>query len=198
MYLEVNMNKVFVFILSILLSVAFSQNVYAQEKRGPFYVGFGGSYAIELFDFPEEVSGFDTNFDNTWGLEAKAGYVVVEDLFNIELVYDYLNKFSTAELDLEVHTVIFNLKGYIPAYFEKTGFFVNVGGGWIHGISDGTNSFIDKEDDFCVRLGAGVEHYFIEDLSASFEGNWTTATDDDIGIGDVNFISLTLGLKYHF
>lgn len=192
------MKNIFISFIAILLFLSFSQNIYAQDKKGPFFVGLGGSYAIELFDFPGEVSGFDTNFDNTWGLEAKAGYVVVEDLFNIELVYDYLNKFSTADLDLEVHTVIFNLKGYIPAYFDKTGFFVNVGGGWIHGIFDGTTSFIDKDDDFCFRLGAGVEHYFIEDLSASFEGNWTTATDSGPGIGDVNFISLTLGLKYHF
>ena len=76
---------------AVLVVVVFScTSLYAgQDHLKHFYVGAGGSCAVENFDS-------SADFDNSWGANAKIGYHT-HPLLDIELNFDYLNNFEYSE-----------------------------------------------------------------------------------------------------
>jgi opacity protein-like surface antigen len=116
----------------------YSTLLFADNKK--FYIGGGSSYAIENFDT-------DSDFDNTWGINAKVGYRAHEILM-IEFNFDYLNNFESddrftflgekvdSEIEVTVYTFMLALKGYAPVYSDKVMFFVVVGGGVMYADVD--------------------------------------------------------------
>jgi len=75
-------------------------SLYAgQDHLDHFYVGAGGSYAVEDFDDSPD-------YDNSWGANAKIGYHT-HPLLDIELNFDYLNNFEYNAIDLEILTCMF-------------------------------------------------------------------------------------------
>ncbi len=62
----------------------------ADEKKA--YMGIGASYAVENFDAPPGPA----SYDNTWGLNVRAGYEVKKWL-SVEFDFDYLSEFTVKD-----------------------------------------------------------------------------------------------------
>ncbi|MBM9603454.1 porin family protein [Desulfopila inferna] len=190
---------------AVVLVIFFSASAYAQNPER-FYIGAGGSYAVENFD------GGD--YDNSWGANLKFGYKL-HPLFDLELNLDYLDEFEdslndfqvagmnvSGDASLEVTTFMFVMKGYFPLNHENVKLSVVVGGGIMNADLDSevridqyayAESFDDS--DFAWKVGLGADVFVSREVSLGIEGNYTMGTGDLDGIEYFNF---TLGVAYHF
>jgi len=168
---------------AVLVVVIFScTSLYAgQDHLEHFYVGAGGSYAVEDFD-----NGPD--YDNSWGVNAKIGYHT-HPLLDIEFDFDYLSEFEANAVDLEILTYMIVLKGYFQQSTEKVKLSVIVGTGIMYADANG------EETDWCAKAGLGLDFFATQDISLGIEGNYTFGFDDLEEIGYLNF---TIGAAYHF
>ncbi|MDL1962784.1 MAG: porin family protein [Deltaproteobacteria bacterium] len=206
------MKRHFFFAVLALMTVIFScTSLYAEQNHlGNFYVGAGGSYAVEDFD-----NGPD--YDNSWGVNAKIGYHT-HPLLDIELDFDYLNNFEYDESykvsgtrfkeegDLEIFTCMFALKGYFPISTEKVKLSTIVGAGLMHADSkheffssalpDKTSiSGSNDEIDLCGKVGLGLDFFTAQDISIGIEGNYTFGFGD---LDDIRYFNFIIGAAYHF
>jgi opacity protein-like surface antigen len=194
-------------IITILICFSimfYSTLLFADSNK--FYIGGGGSFAYEDFDT-------DSDFDNTWGINAKAGYRFHEFIM-LELNFDYLNNFESddrfrlsgqnveSEVEVTVYAFMLALKGYAPVYSDNVMFFAVVGGGVMHAdvdtkVSGPTISRSDSDDevDGCAKIGFGIDYFPIQNLSAGIEGNYTLGFGN---VDDVRYFNFTLGVAYHF
>ena len=198
--------KKYLFCISLVMTIFFASFVYAQQAEvKKFYVGAGGSYAIEDFD------GGD--FDNSWGVNAKVGYHL-HPLVDIEFDFDYLNEFEDSEefeflgmdiegeADLNIMTYMIALKGYFPISTEKLKMSVIVGGGIMYADLDlkvrvNGSSMSDSYDEteLCGKIGLGLDFFATQDISFGIEGNYTAGFND---LEDIRYFNFTLGVAYHF
>ena len=194
------------YFFTALMVIFFSTSLYAQQADvKKFYVGAGGSYAIEDFD------GGD--FDNSWGVNAKVGYHL-HPLVDIEFDFDYLNEFEDrekfeflgmdieGEADLNIMTYMIALKGYFPISTEKLKLSVVVGGGIMYAdldfkVSVNGSSISDSYDEteLCGKVGLGLDFFATPDISFGIEGNYTLGFND---LEEIRYFNFTLGVAYHF
>jgi opacity protein-like surface antigen len=200
---ENTMKKHLFFAVSILVVVIFySTSLYAgQDHLDHFYVGIGGSYAVEDFDNSPD-------FDNSWGVNAKIGYHT-HPLLDIEVDFDYLNNFEYSEtykvsstrfeeeVDLEIFTCMFVLKGYFPISTEKVKISTIVGAGLMQADFKYGSSFSGSDDeiDLCGKIGLGLDFFATQDISLGIEGNYTFGFGD---LDDIRYFNFTIGAAYHF
>ena len=168
---------------AVLLVVMFScTSLYAgQDHLDHFYVGVGGSYAVEDFDNSPD-------YDNSWGVNAKIGYHT-HPLLDIEFDLDYLNNFECDAVDLEILTSMITLKGYFPISSEKVRLSTVVGGGLMHADANA------DETDWCGKVGLGLDFFATQDISLGIEGNYTFGFGD---LDDIRYFNFTIGAAYHF
>ncbi len=206
------MKRYFFFAALALMTVIFScTSLYAGHNHlDHFYVGAGGSYAVEDFDDSPD-------YDNSWGVNAKIGYHT-HPLLDIELDFNYLNNFEygesykvsgihfEGEVDLEIFTFMFALKGYFPISTEKVKLSTVVGAGLMHADAEYEFSISklpdkisisgsDDEIDLCGKVGLGLNFFTTQDVSLGIEGNYT------FGFGDldtIRYFNFTIGAAYHF
>ena len=198
--------KKYFFFTALLMVICFSTSLYAQQADvKKFYVGAGGSYAIEDFD------GGD--FDNSWGVNVKAGYNL-HPLLDIEFDFDYLNKFEDRDefellginfegkADLNIMTYMIALKGYFPISTEKVKLSVVVGGGIMYAdldskvrVNGSSISYSYDETELCGKVGLGLDFFATQDISFGIEGNYTLGFND---LEEVRYFNFTLGVAYHF
>ena len=178
------MKRHFFFAALALITVIFScTSLYAgQNHLDHFYVGAGGSYAVEDFDDSPD-------YDNSWGVNAKIGYHT-HPLLDIELDFDYLGKFEGDTVDPEILTCMFALKGYFPISTEKVKLSTVVGTGVMH-----ADSGLDDEIDWCGKVGLGLDFFTTQDISIGIEGNYTFGFGD---LDDIRYFNFTIGAAYHF
>ena len=80
-------------LFSMLMVLFFSAFVYAGDTKGSgFYIGIGGSYALENMDNDDLDTG-DIDFDDTQGANIKVGYHF-NNMFSVELDVNYLPEFE--------------------------------------------------------------------------------------------------------
>jgi opacity protein-like surface antigen len=182
----------------------YSPYLFANNNR--FYIGGGGSFGMEDFDTYSD-------FDNTWGINAKVGYRAHE-LLMIEFNFDYLNNFESddrftflgenvdSEVEVTVYTFMLALKGYAPVYSDNVMFFVVAGGGVMYADVDikvsgfsVSRSDSDDEVDGCGKIGLGFDFFPIQNFSIGIEGNYTLGFGD---VDDIRYFNFTLGAAYHF
>jgi len=203
--------KKHLFFAVLVVVIFYSTSLYAtQDHLDHFYVGAGGSYAVENFDDSPD-------FDNSWGVNAKIGYHT-HPLLDIELNFDYLNNFEYSEtykvlgtrfdgeVDLEILTCMFVLKGYFPISTEKVKLSTVVGAGLMQAdlkykaSTSGLpyETFIsgsDDEIDLCGKVGLGLDFFAFQDISLGIEGNYTFGFGD---LDDIRYFNFTIGAAYHF
>ena len=197
---------------AVLVVVMFScTSLYAgQDHLDHFYVGAGGSYAVEDFDNSPD-------YDNSWGVNAKIGYHT-HPLLDVEFDFDYLNNFEYDESykvsgtrfeeegEVEIFTCMFVLKGYFPISTEKVKLSTVVGAGLMQadlkyrfstsGLPDETSiSLSDDEIDLCAKVGLGLDFFTTQDISLGIEGNYTFGFGD---LDDIRYFNFTIGAAYHF
>ena len=202
-------------IFTVLFAIfSFSTSLFAKDVG--LYIGIGGSYAYEDFDIEDEdfeEMGLDVDFDNTQGINLKAGYHF-NKLFSLEFNFDLLSSFewddSTTYLgvpvnvDAEADITTYMLAGKISPDFgsEIIRPFVVAGFGIMHGEIDVTASApgysfsdSDSETDTCAKIGIGVDFFAKENVSIGLEGNYVWGFGD---MDEVRYMNYTLGVAYHF
>jgi len=167
---------------AVLVVIFSSTSLYAgQDHLDHFYVGAGGSYAVEDFDDSPD-------FDNSWGVNAKIGYHT-HPLLDIEFDFDYLNKFEGDAVDPEILTYMFVLKGYFPVSTEKVKLSTVVGTGIMHADAYGDAT------ELCAKVGLGLDFFTFQDISLGIEGNYTFGFGD---LEDIRYFNFIIGAAYHF
>jgi len=193
---------------------------------GP-YIGIGGTFAKQDFDtgdLDRELAGtgLSADFDDTWGLNVKAGYK-----FNryvaAELALDYLPNFKwsvatrvggtplSGELTVDVMAWTISAK-ISPFDSQKIKPYFVVGGGIMHASADATVSIpgasaygdisyssSDDETDLCGKIGLGVDFFVTDQVSLGLEGAYFAGFNDLDIIGfRPRFYTVTAGVAYHF
>ena len=207
-------------ILPLLVMVlCFSTVSYGADAAGrTFYIGIGGSYAVEDFDVDELeaslegiASDSDVDFDDTWGLNLKAGYHV-NNWLSLEFDFDYLSEFEAdegldvlgipvdldAELDVTTYMAVFKF----TCVLEPLKPFIVAGGGMMDADVDAKASALgvsasdsESETDTCAKLGLGVDFFATKSVSIGLEGSYVWGFGD---LDEISYYNLTLGLGYHF
>ena len=179
--------KKFLTPLKLTLMIFFLISPYAHAATG-FYVGAGGSYAVENFDDDDDFENI--NYDNSWGINAKVGYHL-HKLLDLEFNFDYLDEFEgDAGTDVEVMTYMIGLKGFFPIASEKVKLSVVAAGGLMYAEAGS-----DDETDGCAKFGLGLDYFLIQNFSAGIEGNYTLGFGD---LDEIRYFNFTLGVAYHF
>ncbi len=200
------MKKHFTFPLLVVV-MSLSTPLYAQQADvNHYYIGAGASYAIENF---EE----GTDFDDSWGIDAKIGYHLHPQI-DIEFDFNYLFEFEDEDkwevldrrfeenVDLDVATYMFVIKGCFPTYTERAKLALILGGGMMHAQADfklkGDGiSVSDSTDDteLCGKVGLALELLATENISFGIEGSYSTGSLDEL---DIEYFNITGGIAYHF
>lgn len=206
------MKKVLAFTCFVAL-LSFSAQSHGKNVQGP-YIGIGGSYAIENFDLDSidfDGSRFNPDFDNTWGLNAKIGYQVI-DWFALEFNFDYLSDFEADDKvvvegvpvkgEIEVDVMTFMVAAKFAAGMDAIRPFLVVGAGVMNADADVkarapgvSESDSDSETDSCASLGLGVDFFASDNVSLGFEGSHVWGFGD---LDEVRYYKLTVGVAYHF
>jgi len=201
-------------VVSFFLSTA-----YAQDSG--FYIGAGGSYALESFDVEDsddlESMGLKMDFGNSYGLNLKAGYCFSE-LFALEFNFDYLPSFEWDDrgsyqgfaiaVDSELKLMTYMLAGKLsPDFgFKKVKPYILAGIGMMDGDIDmsvsasgygasASTSASESDSDLCSKFGLGMDFYINDNVSLDFEGSYVLGFNDMDGM---DYFHFTLGIAYHF
>jgi opacity protein-like surface antigen len=197
------MKRLFLF-TSVIAVFLFPISLYAQPSQNNFYVGVGGSYAIE---------NFDGDWDNSLGFNGKFGYHF-HPLLDFEFDFNWLKDFEANEsgsfagdpvalnAELEIKTYMLVLKGYFPIPSDYAKLSVLLGGGLMRADATAditsplfSGSFSGHETDICAKIGLGFDYYLIPNISLGFEANYTAGFDD---LDDIEYYNFTFGAAYHF
>jgi len=148
------------------------------ESRRPdyahsgFYLGINGIYAVNFFD---DAGGL-VDFDNTAGLNARAGYRFLPWLA-AEVLYEWGNNFqatfprtSLPSVDVTSHTITANLKFLVPVWRAHPYLLIGVGAQDIVAKAE-VEGFeaSDSQWGFATRPAVGVDFYITEHLIANVE-----------------------------
>jgi len=196
--------RAYLFFITLAAVTFFSTSLYAQQaETKQFYIGAGGSYAVEnFFD--------DAGFENSLGMNFKFGYHL-HPLADIEFDFNYLDEFDSEEIQssgveldssLSVTTYMFVLKGYFPINSEVVRLSAVVGGGIMAADFDSHLDGTGDDADLCWKLGLGLDVFASQKVSFGFEGSWTNGFDNFSGnvkdFGGIEYFNFTLGVAYHF
>jgi opacity protein-like surface antigen len=203
-------------ILGVVL--CFVPSSYGLDSAGRgFYVGIGGSYALEDFDvgYGLEVDGVartvDMDFDNTWGLNAKVGNHVT-DWLSFEFEFNYLSDFEAKEslvvLDIPVaedgdaDIATYMAVAKLTCVLEPVKPYIVAGGGIMDADLHAKASALgvsasdsESETDTCAKLGLGADFFATQSVSIGVEGSYVWGFGD---VDNIRYLNLSLGLGYHF
>ena len=191
-------------IIVILLACAFFTTNIAYAADKDYYVGVSGLYAIENLDEQQTKDKFSgpiqVDFDNSWGVQVKGGYVI-NKYFTSEALFEYIAPFEAKtggnKDELDVMNFTLNGKFTCPAYDKFIPYAV-VGFGVMNAYEDIVyNNATSKTSDWGVsfRAGLGVDYYIAEDFSLELEGAYAAGLG---GIDHVRYTTIALGIAYHF
>ena len=185
-------------------------------ESGPYF-GIGGTFAKQDFDtgdLDRELSGtgLSADFDDTWGLNVRAGYK-----FNryvaAELAFDYLPGFKwdvatrvggtplSGEMTVDVTAWTLAVK-ISPFDLQKVRPYFVIGGGIMNASADVSASIpgysasaSDDETDLCGKIGLGVDFFVTDRVSLGLEGAYFAGFND---LDNIRFYTVTAGVAYHF
>ncbi len=177
------------------------------SAENKFYVGAGGLLAINHIDYEYDYEGefvkFD-DFDNSWGLDLKAGYFLIKYLA-LEANFAYAHKFNSSmdynvppvsgslDVDINVMTFTINAKGYpLPEGMFRPFVVLGLGygrakadaklsGGWIGEWDLGSETYTGA----IFRGGVGLDLFFSEKFALELEAIYNR------GSGDLSDIPVT-------
>lgn len=190
----------------VILVMIFASSSAHSANTNKFYVGAGGSYAIENFD------GGD--YDNSLGVNAKVGYSF-HPLGDLEFDFNYLDEFEDdldgieipamnidGEASLSIATYMLVVKGYWPISTDRVRLSALAGAGLMHADSDTNLRVLNisysgsyDDSDFAWKVGLGADFFATPELSLGIEGNYTKGTND---LNGLEYFNITLGVAFHF
>jgi len=197
--------KITIFVI-LLACAFFATNIAdaadaADAADKNYYIGISELYAIENLDeqhTKDKFSGpIEIDFDNSWGVRVRGGYIVTK-YFTSEALFEYLEaKTGTNINKFDVMNFTLNGKFTCPEYEAAIPYAV-VGVGIMNAYEDiAFNGATSKTSDWgaSFRAGLGIDYYASEEVSLQLEGAYTA------GLGCVNHVRYTtiaFGIAYHF
>jgi opacity protein-like surface antigen len=180
--------------LSLALTFACISPSLAQEAanygRSGFYLGGGGTYAIEDFN---NTAGL--NFKNGPGFNFRLGYRFHPNIA-VEAMGERVDAFDLKGVSgVEINTWTGTLNG---KFFALTGRFqpyglVGIGAMRAQAKVSGFGNTTDT--DFAFRFGGGMDSYLTENWLINVEFSYVKPTGD---VKDINYFSLGGGIQYRF
>jgi len=176
------------------------------SAEGKFYIGGGPLLAINHIDYNLDYEGEFVkldDFDNSWGLDFKAGYFPIKYLA-VEANFAYAHKFNSsmewnippvtgdADFDVRVMTFTVNAKGYpLPEGMFRPYAIAGLGYGRAKADYTVKTRFLDFDlgsDTFTgaiFRIGAGIDLFLSEQFALELEAIYNR------GSGDLSDIPIT-------
>ncbi|MDL1963626.1 MAG: porin family protein [Deltaproteobacteria bacterium] len=194
--------KITIFVI-LLACAFFATNIAdaADAADKNYYIGISELYAIENLDeqhTKDKFSGpIEIDFDNSWGVRVRGGYIVTK-YFTSEALFEYLEaKTGTNINKFDVMNFTLNGKFTCPEYETAIPYAV-VGIGVMNAYEDITfNGATSKTSDWgaSLRAGLGIDYYASEEVSLQLEGAYTAG----LGCVDhVRYTTIAFGIAYHF
>ncbi len=204
-------------LIAILSVLIIPVSGYSFDKG--FFISVGGVYAMEDFDYNElsdELidAGFDTDFDDGMGLNAKLGYNVSENLaigVDVDILKNFDLDVSTTILDIpyDVQAEVELLTGVAFLKLSTTGKFqpfISGGLGLMEGEAtfnaelSGTDvdlsGFEENDDqDFCAKGSIGIDIKPIEKYAIGAEASYVTGFGD---LDEISYSTITVYLSVNF
>ncbi len=197
----------------VILIFTLSYEASAQVKEKGFFLGGGVGYAWENFDDDEleddlenvGVTNVNVDSDNAWGLNLFVGYrfmryLAIEGNFNwyddFEIDVDG-NVFGipiSGEFDIEIWTLIIDLKAMYPVFNDRLVPYLRLGGGFMEAEIDG-EGLDEDENDFAWNFGGGVDYFLTDLVSLGLDGKYVWGTDD---LDDLQYFVGTVRIGFHF
>lgn len=174
-------------------------------KDNKFYVGINGLYAWENLDDQQTKDKFSgpitVDFDNTWGVQLRAGYVYSE-IVTVEAMVEYIAPFEAMtgsnKDELDVKNLIFNAKITCPAYKQFVPYAI-VGLGIMNAHEDiSFNGAVSETSDWGAgfRAGLGLDYHITDsNWSIGFEGAYSFGTGD---VDHIRYTTISVGVAYYF
>ncbi len=194
------MRKALIIFAAAVGIISFTFTSEAEEKHGRIFAGAGVSYVRQLFD-DGDLKGFPGNssIDNSWGLNAFAGYwwfkhVAFEGNYNWYADFDG-QAADNMNFDISIWTAMLDMRVFSPSLWQDRIFpYARIGGGWMD-VEIDANSFNSDESDWAYNIGLGVDVFVTHQLSLGLDGKHVWGTGD---VSDFNHMTFTLRAAYHF
>jgi len=199
------MKKKTLLALTVILLVCFfaAGSAPAQEWKN-IYVGISGIYVFKNLDTDhtkEKFSGpVDINFDNSWGVQGRIGYVVNKYL-SVEALVEYVAPFKAEtganKDELDVFNGTLNAKVTWPLH-EKFIPYAVLGLGVMNAyekIQYGGKESKTSNWGFSGRIGAGADYYITPSVSFNIEGAYNSGMR---AVDHIRYTTLGFGVAYHF
>ncbi len=167
---------------------ALAENDYG---RSGFYLGVGLGLGWERF---EDTGGF-SDFYNGIGLDGWAGYRF-DPHFAAELQLEYLDRFNTSFMGVNIDTDVLAFTGNLKAYLMtgRVQPFAVVGIGFLRAESEFLGISV-SDTDLAARFGGGVDLYDSPNVSFGATVSYVLTTGDVDGF---DYVSLVLAFQYRF
>jgi opacity protein-like surface antigen len=186
-----------------LVSVFFISSAFAQQA-GKYYLGFYALYAMENLDEGNTedkfISDMDVDFDDTWGIQLRGGYMFNEFLSG-ELMFEYISPFeaninNSYESDLDIINITVNAKA-MWGITDSIVPYVLVGAGAMNAYEEitGPTYYEETEWGLGARVGSGFDWFINSSFAVTFEAAYV------LGFGNVDHVRYTniaVGAAYHF
>lgn len=181
-----------------VMSVIFAVGAGAEEAEEelPFadarsYIQFGGTNAVENFDFSSVSADSAVGFNIRWGKR-------VQPHFSVETQFEYLGDFEMKSGPLrgnpDIYNVGVNVKGF-PLTGRIQPFVVAGFGGTITTSTGDITSIDSSGAGFSTRFGGGLDLYATESLALSLEAAYVIPTGE---VRNYEHLSVGWSLVYRF
>lgn len=195
-------NKIFIPLL-LAGCFVFTANL-AGAAEGVNYVGVSGAVTLQSLDEDQTKDKFTIppaiNFDDSWGIQVRAGHVYSKKL-TAEALFEYTAPFEALtgsdSDDLDVFALTVNAKLSAPNYEKFTPYAI-AGLGVMNAHEDIKYQGASSETTdwgACVRIGAGIDYSLPNNLAINFEAAYNSGMGD---IDHVAYTSIALGLVQSF
>jgi len=177
------------------------------ERSGP-YIGAAGTWA--LYTSAENRLEEDlpsAKVDNPLGVNGRAGYRM-NSFFAAEVEFEWLAESNVESsglgvAGLDTWSVTANAKGFILTRLMHDLGIARLQPFALAGVGLMRSKIDDKADldlsaknqDFAVRVGAGLDLYITRNILGSLEVGWVLPTQ---GLRDLDYVSFSWGLQYRF
>jgi opacity protein-like surface antigen len=196
--------KTFLALTVILLACSFAAGSALAQEGKKFYVGGSGLYVFKNLDTDHTKAKFsgpvNIDFDNSWGVQGRMGYVVNKYL-SVEALVEYVAPFKAEtganKAELDVFDLTLNAKATLPVH-EKFIPYAVLGLGVMNayekiqfgGAESKTNNWGAS-----FRGGLGADYYITPEVSLNIEGAYNRGMGD---VDHVRYITVGFGAAYHF
>lgn len=207
------MKRLLVLVVSVVLALSFLADWYGvvyAAGGNDFYVGMGGSVALENFSSNDEHETLDC--DESWGMNLKFGYRLRDDRIALEIDYDNLFEFDSSKTinvsgvpteykyRAEIFTLMPAVKISIGSGRLKNYFSAGVGYMYYDSYFEkySKNVFFQNDrnkSDVCAKACLGLDYFIKEDWSLGVEANYVTGMGD---LDDIQYLNFVLGVCYYF